>query len=205
LTEVLEGEYRKAHTDLIYWSEEIAFQRGADWERNRTNKIYSKLNNHIREIIDQKLWMGTFDSILVKYGATLCGFCVLAIPVFGEGSEAYLEKMKTDQSGITRDYIRNSSLLISLSKAIGRIAISYKELQSLAGYSHLIHEMDCVLEDLEKGNYTRSTVASAEGKGNLNMLQRGKFVEAKFIKFESVPIVSPNGDVLVESMDFQVA
>ena len=148
--------------------------------------------------------MGTFDSIMVKYGATLCGFCILALPVFGEGSEAYLARMKADPSGITRDYIRNSSLLISLSKAVGRIAISYKELQNLAGYSHLIYEMDHVLSDLETGNYTRNTVASGQGKGNLNMLQRGKFVEAKYIKFESVPIVSPNGDVLVENMNFQV-
>ena len=141
---------------------------------------------------------------MVKYGATLCGYCVLAIPVFGEGSGAYLQKMKTDPSGITRDYIRNSSLLINMSKAIGRIAISYKELQNLAGYTHLINEMDKVLFDLEKGNYVRTSVVTDQGKGNLNMLSRGKFQESQFIKFENVPIVSPNGDVLVESMNFQV-
>lgn len=148
--------------------------------------------------------MGTFDSLMVKYGATLCGYAVLAIPVFGVDSAQYLEKMKTDPSGITRDYIRNSSLLINMSKAIGRIAISYKELQNLAGYTHLINEMDKVLFDLEKGNYVRTSVISETGTGNLNMLDRGKFHEAKYIKFENVPIVSPNGDVLVESMNFQV-
>lgn len=72
--------------------------------------------------------MGTFDSMMVKYGATLCGYGVLAIPVFGTTSDGYLDRMKSDPSGITRDYIRNSSLLINMSKAIGRIAISYKEL-----------------------------------------------------------------------------
>lgn len=41
--QILEGEYRKSHTDLIYWSEEIAFQNGAEWEKNRINKIYNKL------------------------------------------------------------------------------------------------------------------------------------------------------------------
>jgi ABC-type uncharacterized transport system fused permease/ATPase subunit len=141
---------------------------------------------------------------MVKYGATLCGYCVLAIPVFGAGSDDYLAKMKSDPSGITRDYIRNSSLLINMSKAIGRIAISYKELQNLAGYTHLINEMDKVLFDLDKGNYVRTSVVSESGTGNLNMLDRGKFQEATYIKFENVPIVSPNGDVLVESMNFQV-
>lgn len=201
---VLEGEYRKSHTDLIYWSEEISFQKGAEWEKNRVNKIYSKVYSHISEILSQKLWMGTFDSIMVRYGATLCGYCVLAIPVFGQNADKYLSQMKTDPSGITRDYIRNSSLLINMSKAIGRIAISYKELQNLAGYTHLLEEMDTVLEDLDKGNYVRASVVTDQRKGNLNMLSRGKFVESKSIKFENVPIVSPNGDVLVESMDFTV-
>jgi ATP-binding cassette subfamily D (ALD) protein 3 len=202
--QILEGEYRKSHTDLIYWSEEIAFQQGGDWEKNRINRIYSKVYAHVKEILEQKLWMGTFDSLMVKYGATLCGYCVLAIPVFGAGSASYLSKMKTDPSGITRDYIRNSSLLINMSKAIGRIAISYKELQNLAGYTHLINEMDKVLFDLDKGNYVRTSVVTEPRTGNLNMLDRGKFQEAQYIKFENVPIVSPNGDVLVESMNFQI-
>jgi ATP-binding cassette subfamily D (ALD) protein 3 len=201
--QILEGEYRKSHTDLIYWSEEIAFQKGSDWEKTRINKIYGKLTNHIDEILSQKLWMGTFDSMMVKYGATLCGFAVLGIPVFGSGSEDYLEKMKSDPSGITRDYIRNSSLLINLSKAIGRIAISYKELQNLAGYSHLINEMDHTLYDLNKGNYVRNQMKS-EGGLDITTKKRGEFVECKGIRFEKVPIVSPNGDVLVKSMDFEV-
>ena len=202
--QILEGEYRKAHSDLIYWSEEIAFQRGGDWERNKINKTYNMLTSHFKEIISQKLWMGTYDSMMVKYGATLCGFCVLGIPVFGQGSGAYLERMKSDPSGITRDYIKNSSLLINLSKAIGRIAISYKELQNLAGYTHLVNEMDKVLFDLDKGNYVRANVVSETGKGKIDMLARGKFEMADYIKFEEVPVVSPNGDVLIKSMNFQV-
>lgn len=198
---VLEGEYRKSHTDLIYWSEEIAFQDGADWEKNRINKIYSKVYAHAKEILEQKLWMGTFDSLMVKYGATLCGYAVLAIPVFGAQSGQYLSKMQTDPSGITRDYIRNSTLLINMSKAIGRIAISYKELQNLAGYTHLINEMVDALYDLKKGEYTR---ISGAGKDNVKLQDRGKFQEAQYIRFDNVPIVSPNGDVLVESMNFQV-
>ena len=202
---VLEGEYRKSHTDLIYYSEEIAFQKGSEWEKKRINKIYNRLYNHIKDILDKKLWMGTFDSLLVKYGATLCGYGVLGIPVFGAGSEQYLQKMKANPSGITRDYIRNSSLLINMSKAIGRIAISYKELQNVAGYSHLLDQVEEVLEDLQTGNYVRTQMEGQQkGKQNLDMLARGKFQESKSIKFESVPIVAPNGDVLVNNMNFEV-
>ena len=48
--------------------------------------------------------------------------------------------------------MRNSSLLINLAKAIGRLVISYKEIQQLAGYTTLVAEVADVLEDLNKGN-----------------------------------------------------
>lgn len=68
---------------------------------------------HSESIISKKLFMGVFDSMLVKYGAVMVGFAVLGLPVFGPNKEAYLKKIGTDSSAITRDYIRNSSLLIS--------------------------------------------------------------------------------------------
>jgi ATP-binding cassette subfamily D (ALD) protein 3 len=30
----------------------------------------------------KKLFMGTFDSLLTKYGAVMCGYIVVGIPVF---------------------------------------------------------------------------------------------------------------------------
>jgi ATP-binding cassette subfamily D (ALD) protein 3 len=46
--------------------------------------------------------------------------------------------------------------LINLAKAIGRIVVSYKDMQNLAGYTTLIHEMDEVLDDLRSGTYVRT-------------------------------------------------
>jgi hypothetical protein len=62
--------------------------------------------------------MGVFDNFLVKYGAFLVGYTILGMPVFGEGREEYLKKIGNDASAITRDYVRNSSLLINLAKVI---------------------------------------------------------------------------------------
>jgi ATP-binding cassette subfamily D (ALD) protein 3 len=103
--------------------------------------------------------MGIFDSMLVKYGAVMIGYTVVGLPVFGPGSEEYLRKRGDNQATITKDYVRNSSLLINLAKAIGRLVVSYKEVQSLAGYTTLIHEMDEVLLDLSNGKYKRVMVA----------------------------------------------
>lgn len=72
--------------------------------------------------------MGIFDSILVKYGSFMVAYVILGLPVFGPNRKAYLKTVGNDASLITRDYIRNSSLLINLAKAIGRIVVSYKDI-----------------------------------------------------------------------------
>lgn len=139
--------------------------------------MFGNLIKHSESIINKKLYMGVFDSMLVKYGAVMVGYAVLGIPVFGPGKEKYLARVGTDPSAITRDYVRNSSLLINLAKAIGRLVISYKEIQHLAGFTTLVYEMKKVLDDLEKGEFVR-TQTSAEGSeakvNSINKMNQGK-------------------------------
>lgn len=44
-------------------------------------------------------------------------------------------------------------MLVSLAKAIGRLVTSYKDIQELAGYTHLLDEFRKTIEDLNKGYY----------------------------------------------------
>lgn len=154
----LEGEYRSKHTDLINHSEEIAFYNGSDWEKVHINGKFYELHNHIKSVLYKRFLMGIFDSMLVKYGAVMVGYTVLGLPIFGPNRERYLKQISKDPSKITKDYVRNSSLLINLAKAIGRIVVSYKDIQNLAGYTTLIYEMKEVLDDLEQGHYKRIQV-----------------------------------------------
>lgn len=110
--------------------------------------------------------------MLVKYGAVMVGYAVLGLPVFGPGKEQYLKKVGTDPGALTRDYVRNSSLLINLAKAIGRLVISYKEIQQLAGYTTLVYEMKKVLDDLENGQFVRTQVAGKEDEAKLNSINK---------------------------------
>ncbi len=158
--------------------------------------------------MNKKLYMGVFDSMLVKYGAFLVGYGVLGIPVFGANSAQYMEKVGADASVMTQDYIRNSSLLINLAKAIGKLVISYKEIQHLAGYTTLIYEMKQVLGDLEQGRFVRTQVVDkhvVQREDNINEINRGltEFTE-DYINFDRVPIISPNGDVLVKEISFEI-
>jgi len=208
----LEGEYRAKHTDLLNHSEEIAFYNGSDWEKSRINSKFKELLNHVKYVLHKRFLMGIFDSMLAKYGAVMVGYTVVGLPVFGPNSAKYLESIKNDPSKITKDYVRNSSLLINLAKAIGRIVVSYKDVQNLAGYTTLIHELDEVLGDLKGGKFRRNQVSSGEEgtQGQVEAMKLNDFSdESNILKsdniiFEDIPILSPNGDVLVEKMSFEI-
>lgn len=123
----IEGEYRSKHSDLLNHSEEIAFYNGAEWEKMHLNEKFFELLNHIKYVLYKRFLMGIFDSMLVKYGAVMVGYTVVGLPVFGPNREEYLKSVGNDPTKITKDYVRNSSLLINLAKAIGRIVVSYKD------------------------------------------------------------------------------
>ena len=195
----LEGEYRGQHFDILNHSEEIAFYNGGKWEIRRITKTFTNLYDHCVEIIKKQFWMGIFDSMLVKYGSYYGGYLVLGMPVFGPRSESYMKETGGDKSKIAGDYVRNTSLLINLSKAIGKFIISYKELQNLAGYTTLMDELEIVLIDLKNGKYQRTMI-------NADLVaERGQyeFDDSKLV-MNKVPILAPNGDILIKEVSFEI-
>jgi ATP-binding cassette subfamily D (ALD) protein 3 len=60
--------------------------------------------------------MGIFDSMSIKYGAVMCGYMILGLPVFKK--QGSLTGSKDGASSITKEYIKNSSLLINLAKVL---------------------------------------------------------------------------------------
>lgn len=100
--------------------------------------------------------MGVVDSILVKYGAYNLGMSILSLPVFGPGKQTYLMKVGNDPALIARDYEQNSSLLVNLSQAVGKIIISYKKFQNLAGITSRVSRLYNIMEEIQiLGRYER--------------------------------------------------
>ncbi|KRX10502.1 P-loop containing nucleoside triphosphate hydrolase [Pseudocohnilembus persalinus] len=208
----LEGKYRSCHSDLSHHSEEIAFYKGNKWERERIKGVYKSLKDHTSSIVYKRLFMGLFDNLQTKYGAIMVGYTIVGLPVFGPGKEDYLKRVGDDTSAITRDYVRNSNLLINLSKAVGRLVISYKEIQQLAGYTTLVSEMQDVLKELNAGKYQRQLVGEVVTefgyrKGQTQTVCMGKekiYTTENSIKFDEIPIITPSGDYLVQKISFEV-
>lgn len=98
-------------------------------------------------------------------------------------------------------------MLLSSSDAFGRIMFSYKELTELAGYTSRVSSLLGVLQDIQNGHYEKKLVSSAADQAASNAMVlggRGNVIEAPDIDFDKVPIVSPNGDILVKELSFCV-
>ena len=82
---------------------------------------------------------------------------------------------------------------------------SYKDLSELAGYTARVSMLLDTIEDTKKGKFEKALVSSASTEENGKILRgRGKIIESEEIRFENVPIVTPNGDVLIKSLSFFV-
>ena len=205
-----EGDFRAQQSNIKTYSQEIAFLNGNEWERKRLNKKFDIVYRHNKDILNKRLFLGVFDSLLTKYGATMIGYFILAKPTM---HFFQAKKQQGSITNITANYIRNGSLMVNLAKAIGRIVISYKDFQKIMGYTTLLVEFKNVLDDLEEGKYAR-IVEDKKNKSNGDDNQpiisksdikgRGKIFisDDNSIKFEDVTIITPNEHVLVENISF---
>ncbi|CAO3594061.1 unnamed protein product [Absidia cylindrospora] len=117
--------------------------------------------------------------------------------------------LNDDPVKLMEDYSRNSSYLINLSQAVGRLILTGRDLTRFAGYTSRVAELFDVLSDVRTGKYTR-TMVSEEGSSTENQVvdsskMKGKLiVQDGVIVFDKVPIVTPNNDVLLKELSFKV-
>lgn len=104
-------------------------------------------------------------------------------------------------------FVTNRRLLLSSSDAFGRLMYSYKEVSELAGYTQRVADLLTVMDDIKHGHYEKQLVSSADTAENAAILKgRGKIEDSEEgnVEFFDVPIVSPNGDVLMKKITFAV-
>jgi ATP-binding cassette subfamily D (ALD) long-chain fatty acid import protein len=83
---------------------------------------------------------------------------------------------------------------------------SYKEITELAGYTSRVAGLLDVMEEVSAGRFEKKLVSSASIEENASVLRgRGQIEESESIEFDEVPIVSPNGDVLVKKLSFRIS
>ncbi|KAI9304505.1 ABC transporter transmembrane region 2-domain-containing protein [Cunninghamella echinulata] len=207
----LEGDFRFTHSRIITHSEEIAFYGGGEREKEGVNNSFQKIVNHEKKVYTLRFLNGIFDSVLVKYCATMTAYYLLARPVFDPRyATKHMGALNDDPTKLMEDYSRNSSYLINLSQAVGRLILTGRDLTRFAGYTHRVAELFDVLSDVRDGKYTRSMVSNDESQTVESQVVDSSKMNGKLIVkdgviiFDKVPIVTPNNDVLLKELSFKV-
>ncbi|KAL8713098.1 MAG: hypothetical protein Q9225_006827 [Loekoesia sp. 1 TL-2023] len=195
----LEGEFRFQHSRLIENSEEIALYHGHETEKDTLDKGYFTLIKHVNRILRRRLYHGVMEDFVIKYFWGALGLMLCSVPVFFKIPGQMLRGM----GDRTESFVTNRRMLLSSSDAFGRIMFSYKEITELAGYTSRVFALISVMDSIQAGHFEKSLVSSASEDAVI-LHGRGEIVESSEIEFTDVPIVSPNGDILIEKLNFSV-
>ncbi|XP_064626457.1 ATP-binding cassette sub-family D member 3-like isoform X2 [Lineus longissimus] len=205
-----EGEFRYVNSRLITNSEEVAFYQGQKREKATIIAEFAKLVKHLRDFISFRFNMGMVDSLVAKYCAMVVGYISVSRPFLDLAHPRHMNSSHTER---LEDYYKSGRMLVRMAEAIGRVVLAGREMTRLAGFTQRITELNRVLDDLNKGKYERTMVSDSRrpddgavvshrtslkpGSGMIN-------VKDYIINFDRVPLVTPNGDVLIDEMSFEV-
>ncbi|XP_041737232.1 ATP-binding cassette sub-family D member 3-like [Coregonus clupeaformis] len=202
-----EGEYRYVNSRLITNSEEIAFYNGNMREKQTIHSTFKKLVDHLHKFIFFRFSMGFVDSLIAKYIATVVGYLVVSRPFLNLADPRH---MNSSQPELLEDYYQSGRMLLRMSQALGRIVLAGREMTRLSGFTMRITELMKVLKELNSGKYERTMVSHQDKESEA--VERvplvpgsGRIINVDhIIKFEHTPLATPNGDVLIKDLSFEV-
>ncbi|XP_029385113.1 ATP-binding cassette sub-family D member 3a isoform X2 [Echeneis naucrates] len=202
-----EGEYRYVNSRLITNSEEIAFYNGNMREKQTIHTTFKKLVDHLHNFIFFRFSMGFIDSIIAKYLATVVGYLVVSRPFLNLSHPRHLH---STHSELLEDYYQSGRMLLRMSQALGRIVLAGREMTRLSGFTARITELMKVLEELNAGKYERTMVSQQEKESDtaeklVLVPGSGQVINKdNVIKFDHTPLATPNGDILIRDLTFEV-
>ncbi|XP_019727404.1 ATP-binding cassette sub-family D member 3a isoform X4 [Hippocampus comes] len=202
-----EGEYRYVNSRLITNSEEIAFYNGNLREKQTIHTTFKKLVDHLHNFIFFRFTMGFVDSIIAKYIATVVGYLVVSRPFL---NLSHPRHHHSTQSELLEDYYQSGRMLLRMSQALGRIVLAGREMTRLSGFTTRITELLKVLKDLNSGKYERTMVSQqkeTDATESLTLVPgKGEIINRdNIIKFDHTPLATPNGDILIRDLTFEVS
>ncbi|CAJ0587704.1 unnamed protein product, partial [Mesorhabditis spiculigera] len=212
------GHLRFLHSRVITNSEEIAFYGGHQAEEEQLNGAFNSLKKQSMLIYKKRILYIMMEQFLMKYVWSATGMVMIALPIL-HAQNARNDDQLIDElpdggvSERTKGFSTAKHLLYQSADAAERLMSSYKEITELQGYTSRVHEMFRVFEETKKNRFERVTVSENDEENGGGKRERfdttrilGEISETTdgSIILDRVPIVTPNGDVVVREMSLQL-
>uniref|UniRef100_A0A1L8DE96 Putative long-chain acyl-coa transporter n=2 Tax=Nyssomyia neivai TaxID=330878 RepID=A0A1L8DE96_9DIPT len=202
------GYLRHIHSRIITNAEEIAFYGGHRVELQQLRDAYERLTRQMNVIFKQRLWFVMLEQFFMKYVWSGTGMVMVSLPIL-----TATRSRETQAISDRTQYLTTArNLLISGADAIERLMSSYKEIVTLAGYTHRVADMLFVFQETRQGKYARTKVVESR---NLALpldfgpdgqpIASGKVIlDGASISLTKVPIITPNCDIVVPSITLTI-
>eukprot|EP00301_Raphidiophrys_heterophryoidea_P014853 c23325_g1_i1.p1 GENE.c23325_g1_i1~~c23325_g1_i1.p1 ORF type:complete len:644 (-),score=135.51 c23325_g1_i1:100-2031(-) len=175
--QVLEGNFRRSHNRIITHAEEIAFLEGSEREKIIVNTGIQDVSSFGLYYFYLHFKQGILDQWFLKYGASMIGWPVLALPFLMH---------KGDMAETAARYRESDSLIQAASSSIGDLMMVYKKLQRLSGFTARVMEL---LEAVDVHDLT-SSAHLVPGRDR--------------IEFRNVTVHTPDGRLLVNCLNLEL-
>ncbi|KAF4687829.1 ATP-binding cassette sub- D member 3, partial [Perkinsus olseni] len=157
----LDGNYRRAQARLVSHHEEIAFLDGGAAEERLLNEKLASASGWKEKLAAIQFRQGCIDQFGLKYFASVVGWPVIALPFIT------MEAPKDGKGQLKRltQYRVADNLIQTSSASLCDLILTYKKIQTLAGYTARVSEL---MEALNRSDERTSRIRrSSKTEGDL--------------------------------------
>ena len=201
----LEGQLRYVHSRLITNCEEVAFYQGNVREKLVLLSALGRLKKHLYELSLFKFNIDFLDNMIARYFATVVGYLALAIPFF---TSRYANDT---QSFRLETYYKSGRMMVKLADSLGRLLLAGREFSRLSAFAQRVTLLINSIESNRKACKTQlsMTHTRTESANSMSLVPGGGIIEychpeKHLIQFIDVPLCTPNGDVLIRSLNVTI-
>ncbi|KAJ1918834.1 ATP-binding cassette long-chain fatty acid transporter pxa1 [Mycoemilia scoparia] len=174
----LEGNLRSAHSRLITNAEEVAFYGGHEREGEHLESTLDGLMRHSIRVARVMVPRIFLEDFVVKYTWSAIGYVLCALPFLADRSINPGQRMQR--------FVTNKRIMMNVSDAGGRLMYSIKEMMELSGKTERVYALVSTLHSLRQKKPSRL------------------YEDYDGIRLTNVDVKTPNGDMLVEGLNWQV-
>lgn len=166
------------------------------------NSAMSRLASHLYDVSIYRSITDYTENIIAKYMAMMCAYVAIAVPFMGQ-------KYTSDSHAVRLElYYESGRMVIKLMEAFGRLLMAGREFSRLSAYTSRVTQVMDAMEKEEASGAKELIIHNQSD--NIRELHRDSGVlkycdqDDPVIEFVDVPICTPSGDVLVNSLTMTI-